>query len=210
MKRSVKIAAIVFASVIAVVLVAIGVLYFAKPGLLTAVYRGLILSQEDIEREKIENEEKLVNSINEYGFNLTLDDIEELNKGELSEQQIKDILMGKGTESGVLGETDSENPTDTDVKNQSNSDIENGENSENGTEKAGGGQRNENSNSATKPSADKTQSKPENNRTDNKGNSGASNTSNKQNTSNTSNSGTSSLSTTSKVEYEEQIADLIA
>ena len=51
MKKILKIAAICIVSIIAAAVIALAVLYFAKPDLVKAVYKGLTVSENDIQAD---------------------------------------------------------------------------------------------------------------------------------------------------------------
>lgn len=111
MKKVLKIAAICIFSIIAAIVIAFAVLYFAKPDLVKAVYKGLTASGDDIQADIEKNDKELVDKINDFGFSLTLEELQKLNNGNLTEQEMKDLLLkGKG---GISGDNDGKEQTDT-------------------------------------------------------------------------------------------------
>lgn len=111
MKKVLKIAAICIVSIIAVMVIAFAVLYLAKPDLVKAVYKGLTASGDDIQADIEKNDKELVDKINDFGFTLTLEELQKLNNGNLTEQEMKDLLL-KGKD-GLSGENDGKEQTDT-------------------------------------------------------------------------------------------------
>ena len=63
MKKVLKIAAICIFSIIAAIVIAFAVLYFAKPDLVKAVYKGLTASGDDIQADIEKNDKELVDKI---------------------------------------------------------------------------------------------------------------------------------------------------
>ncbi len=124
MKKVLKIAAICIVSIIAVMIIAFAVLYLAKPDLVKAVYKGLTASGDDIQADIEKNDKELVDKINDFGFSLTLEELQRLNNGNLTEQEMKDLLL-KGKD-GLSGENDGKEQTDTESgKTENNPETEN-------------------------------------------------------------------------------------
>lgn len=118
MKKVLKIAAICIFSIIAAIVIAFAVLYFAKPDLVKAVYKGLTASGDDIQADIEKNDKELVDKINDFGFSLTLEELQKLNNGNLTEQEMKDLLL-KGRD-GVLNENTDTQPETPDSENSEN------------------------------------------------------------------------------------------
>ncbi len=94
LKKFGKVILVFLAIIILLIVLVVGSLMIFKPDLVRAVYDGLVLDSEQIEEKKKENDRKLASTINEFGFTLSEEDLERMNNGELSEQDIKDILLG--------------------------------------------------------------------------------------------------------------------
>lgn len=121
MKKILKIAAICIVSIIAAAVIALTVLYFAKPELVKAVYKGLTASENDIQADIEKNDKELVDKINDFGFSLTLEELQRLNNGNLTEQEMKELLLkGKDGLAAENGEKEKEEEIsdETEEKNQ--------------------------------------------------------------------------------------------
>ncbi len=124
LKKLGKAILIFLAVVILLIVLAVGSLVIFKPDLARAVYDGLMLDSDQIEEKKKENEKQLVNTINDFGFNISQEDLEKLKSGELSEEDIKGILLGNQnpenkdnvaeTDNSVLDNSSEESPHKTD------------------------------------------------------------------------------------------------
>lgn len=124
MKKLCKVILIFLAVVILLIALAAGALMIFKPDLVRAVYDGLMLNSEQLEEKKKENEKQLVNTINDFGFNISQEDLEKLESGELSEEDIKGILLENQnpenkdnigeTDNSVLDNSSEESPHKTD------------------------------------------------------------------------------------------------
>jgi len=124
LKKLCKVILIFLAVVILLIALAAGALMIFKPDLVRAVYDGLMLNSEQLEEKKKENEKQLVNTINDFGFNISQEDLEKLESGELSEEDIKGILLENQnpenkdnigeTDNSVLDNSSEESPHKTD------------------------------------------------------------------------------------------------
>ena len=94
MKKFGKVLLIIAVVIILLAVIAAGIVMIFKPELVRVVYDGLMLDSEQIEEKKKENDKQLVNTLNDFGLNMTEEDMEKLGSGELSEEEIKDILLG--------------------------------------------------------------------------------------------------------------------
>ncbi len=99
--------------VLVLLIIAVGALMIFKPDLVRAVYDGLTLDSEQIEEKKKENDKKLASTINDFGFTISEEDLEKMNNGELSEEDIKEILLGSKTSSD---ETNSDPGNSVDIQ----------------------------------------------------------------------------------------------
>ena len=190
---------IIAAAVVLVIVAAAGVMLF-KPDLAKAVYHGLASSSEDIEKKLEQNEKELINTINDFGFTLTEEDVKLLNEGSLTEEQMTKLLLGDTSVLDELG--NGENSAE--AGGASGSQSQNGEGSSDGevsNSASSGGM----SSGAAKPSAGQSDSggvlKPSK-----PASSGS--TSAKPSGTNTG-SGTQ-LTAEQKREYDEKIASLVA
>ena len=187
---------IIAAAVVLVIVAAAGVMLF-KPDLAKAVYHGLASSSEDIEKKLEQNEKELINTINDFGFTLTEEDVKLLNEGSLTEEQMTKLLLGDTSVLDELG--NGENSAE--AGGASGTQSQNGEGSSEG-EGSNGASSGGMSSGAAKPSAGQSDSggvlKPSK-----PASSGS--TSAKPNTG----SGTQ-LTAEQKREYDEKIASLVA
>lgn len=110
MKKLGKFILIIIMVIILLAILAIGAVMIFKPELARAVYDGLMLDSEQIEEKKKENDKQLANTINDFGLNVSEEDVEKLGSGELSEEEIKDILLGTNKEDTPEKIPESEDP----------------------------------------------------------------------------------------------------
>ena len=94
MKKLGKFLLIIIVAIILLAVLTIGAVMIFKPELVRVVYDGLMLDSEQIEEKKKENDKQLANTINDFGLNVSEEDVEKLGSGELTEEEIKDILLG--------------------------------------------------------------------------------------------------------------------
>lgn len=97
------IAGIVFGSILLFALV-VGAFMIFKPDLVRAVYDGFVLNTEQIEEKKKENDKQLVNTIKDFGLNISQEDLRKLENGEISQEEIKNLLLGQNPEQTIPGE----------------------------------------------------------------------------------------------------------
>ena len=94
LRRIAKSLLLILTAVVLLLVLAVGAVIIFKPEFARALYNGLMLDSDQIEEKKKENDKQLVNTINDFGLNITEEDAEKLGTGELSEEEIKDILLG--------------------------------------------------------------------------------------------------------------------
>ncbi len=199
LKKFFKIICAVLAAIILIAAGGFAIVYFTQPGLISAVYKGFTLSQEDIEKNMQENEQTLVDSINDFGFNLTLEDIQKLNDGSMSEEQMKELLLEN---QNITDITQDKNPEDSSGENADvpdKSDQPDGEHKENVPPNNNEAEKNQQG--TNKPTPAVPQNKPS--KTDKNENNVKPSADNKNN-------GTSQKPQTSKAESDEKVAELVA
>lgn len=113
----------IFLIILAVIVVAVGVLAYINRGNIAAVIHGLTVTEEERKQQKIETDKKAEEAIKNLGVEsirpLTEEENEKLSKGELTEDEVIDLIIGKKeeipqeSEKGDASTTDTEKPTDS-------------------------------------------------------------------------------------------------
>lgn len=211
-------ARILLAVLILLLAAALAVLYVNRENI-KALYRGLTTDTGKIGELLEQNKEDTQNALSDVGINVSKEDFDKLNNGELSEEEIAAILYDSiggssdqnldpdgETPSDVSGETDAvtENDSKNDSQTNSSSNADSGTNSTHGQSDTAGGKQpsgqKDSSNSATtgnKGSGSSQTTKPSGNQTAKP---------------DASQNGSSQpvTSTLSEEEYNKKVADLVA
>lgn len=95
LKKLLKILGSIVLVFVVIIAVVFAYLWFKYPDTVKGVINGIRLDSQQIEDNKQKNEENLRDTIKDLGFEVSKDDIEKLNKGEISQDELKDILLGK-------------------------------------------------------------------------------------------------------------------
>lgn len=127
--------------ILAVVAAAAVFIFVGKENVIAAI-KGLTTTTEDIEKNIQQTEKKQVEDLQNFGFNISDEDMQKIQSGELTEQEVVDKLLGKensSVEDDVQSdETQQENQTDkeiTDIAEQpGNDDGQNEATTDSGTQ----------------------------------------------------------------------------
>ncbi len=95
LKKLLKILGFFLFTIVVILALIFAFLWFRYPDTVKGVINGIRLDSQQIEENKQKNEEGLRDTIKDLGFEVSKEDIEKLNKGEISQEQLKDILLGK-------------------------------------------------------------------------------------------------------------------
>lgn len=95
LKKLLKILGSIVLVFVVVIAIIFAFLWFKYPDTVKGVINGIRLDSQQIEDNKQKNEEGLRDTIKDLGFEVSKEDIEKLNNGEISQDELKDILLGK-------------------------------------------------------------------------------------------------------------------
>ncbi len=135
MKKGLRIAVSVIAVLLLMVILVFGYLMIFERSLVRTVWVALTESRDDIEKNIEQSKEQLKQEINNAGYTISDEQLEKLGKGELNEDEITDILLGKdfndildASDENVIGENEQNTETEDETKNDE--DIENADETE--------------------------------------------------------------------------------
>jgi len=111
LKKIVKILLGILAFLLAAVLIVFAYLFLFQRSLLRSIYSGLTETSESIEEKKQTNDKELLNTIKGFGFDLNDSDLQRLNDGSMTEEEMKNLLLDKTN--NTTPSADSEEPQDS-------------------------------------------------------------------------------------------------
>lgn len=93
----------IFLIILALIAITIGVLAYINRDNITAVIHGLTISTEDLNQKREETDKKATEAVKEYGVEsirpLTEEETEQLSRGDLTEEEAINLILGKTEDS---------------------------------------------------------------------------------------------------------------
>ena len=115
----------IFLIILALIVVVVGVFAYINRGNIAAVIHGLTTSTEDLNQKRQESNKKAAEAVKQYGVEsirpLTEEESEKLSKGELTEEEAINLILGKTEETT---EQAGENTPDKDVSSSGKPDAQ--------------------------------------------------------------------------------------
>ena len=129
-------------SIIVILLIAAGAVLLINYQNIKALYRGMTTNVDDIQQQMTQNEQNIADALTESGISLTMEELDLVSDGSLSQEEISAIILkGMTEESADETLSDAENSEDSEIGSENTDAIGTETSTDSSNGKANGGEK---------------------------------------------------------------------